>query len=72
MNAGVEDEISYLDGSYVVGYKSTDTVAFDDDSIYSATTFNFLLGLEQKGFEKDDGLIGLTRYNDNEYNIIVD
>ncbi|TNV79572.1 hypothetical protein FGO68_gene16302 [Halteria grandinella] len=72
VNTGVEDEISYLDGSYVVGYKSTDTVAFDDDSIYSATTFNFLLGLEQKGFEKDDGLIGLTRYNDNEYNIIVD
>lgn len=73
MSSGVPDSIGYLDGSYVIGYLSSDTLAFDSDGSYTVTGFNFLLGLKQKGFSTDDGLIGLTRFNQgDDYNIIVD
>jgi Eukaryotic aspartyl protease len=72
VNTYYEDSIYYMDGSYMIGYKSLDTVAWDLYYSYKATSFNFLLGLQQNGFESEDGLIGLTRFNDNEYDMFID
>ena len=38
------DSISYLDGSYIDGYKSHDRVSLDALNQYSVPSFNFLLG----------------------------
>lgn len=38
------DSISYLDGSYVVGYKVADQVSFDEAGVFAVRNFNFLLG----------------------------
>jgi hypothetical protein len=72
VDLGIEDSIAYLDNSWIFGSKSTETVRFTSTSSYGATNFNFLLGFEQEGFEDYNGLLGLTRYVDTEYDMIVD
>lgn len=73
VNTGTEDSIEYLDGSRINGFTSTDSVALDAAGTYKATAFHFLLGTDTKGFESQEGLIGLTRKIANDpYPIITD
>lgn len=68
----VSDSIHYGDGSYTVGYKVHDTLAADSLSAYEVTGFNFLLGMQQKGFDTQDGLIGMSRLTDTSYTMFYD
>lgn len=53
----------------MVGYKVEDTLSLDLAGTYKATNFNFLLGYNEKGFETQDGLIGLSRTVDTSYDM---
>jgi hypothetical protein len=69
----VKDSIEYLDGSSVSGYKVHDSCSLDSAGIYKEQSFNFLLTYESVDFdETEEGLLGLTRSNDREYDIIID
>lgn len=68
----VRDSIFYGDGSYVYGYKVHDTLALDSTGSQAVTSFNFLLGYDEYGFEDMDGLIGLSRTTDRTYDMIYD
>jgi hypothetical protein len=72
VSSTVYDTISYLDGSYIRGYKVTDTLSVDSAGTYEVNNFNFLLSLQQKGFNDLGGLIGLTRSNYVEYDMFYD
>ena len=69
VSSTITDSISYLDGSYIVGYKVGDRVSIDALDNYSVNGFNFLLGMREKGFSEMDGLIGMTRTTDTTYKI---
>jgi len=72
VSSTVPDSITYGDGSYVKGYKVHDTVSLDSAGNNAVTNFNFLLGMTQKGFAQQDGLIGLSRTVDKSYDMIYD
>ncbi|TNV79382.1 hypothetical protein FGO68_gene14782 [Halteria grandinella] len=62
-NTGLGDKIRYLDGSFIRGVIARDTVSIDASQTFKATSFQFLFGTTQGGFECDDGLIGMARMN---------
>lgn len=66
------DTISYLDGSFIRGYKVHDRLSVDSTNTYSVSNFNFLLAMQQKGFEDLGGLIGMTRSHYAEYDMFYD
>lgn len=63
------DSTAYLDGSYVRGYKVHDTLSLTSTGSVEATNFNFLLGYSQKGFSDMDGLIGMSRTYQTNYDM---
>jgi hypothetical protein len=63
------DSITYGDGSYVHGYKVKDSLSLTSTGSVEATDFNFLLGYSQKGFSDMDGLIGMSRTYQTNYDM---
>lgn len=63
------DNVSGVDGSYVVGFKVTDRLSIDNANTYSVSDFNFLMGFSQSGYTTLDGLLGFARTIDTSYNL---
>jgi hypothetical protein len=65
-------QIAYGGGNWAKGHRAYDTVALTTTGSYEATSFNFLLATSQYKMGNLEGLLGLSRTINTEYDMFYD